>query len=539
MSHRPPRFSVLTTVYDPPVEALEACARSVLGQSAPSWEWVVVDDGSTDEQVHAVLRRLAEDPRVTLLTRSRTGGIVAASQDGLAACSGELVALLDHDDELLPRALEIVDPYVPEGVDLAYSDEEIVAMDGEVLHVVSKPGWSPTRLRAHNYLNHLTVVRREAALAVGGFREGFDGSQDHDLVLRVAERARGVHHVPHVLYRWRSAPRSVLSQGLAGKPEAWDNGRRAVQEHCGRVGLHEQVGALEVPGVATWYDVVPSPERWPSVGVVAVVGPSSLRPGEVEAWCDAWAQGLSGLSGTVVLAAVDDDVAQVRARAGAALARHGVDVRVVGVETSTSRSVALQRAALAADVEVLLLVSDRARPGSPDLVRRLVGRSLEPDVGLVAAQVRGPGDVLAHVGYALVAGAPHHMMSGLPATTTAYTGAALVPGERSAVALVATAVRSEVFASVGGLSPRMSEAFADVDLSLKLRRAGRRNLCLDSWVVTDRSGEDELPLADRHPSALVALRARWARELAEDPYVNPRVRRESWALGRAVATVAG
>jgi hypothetical protein len=248
-------------------------------------------------------------------------------------------------------------------------------------------------------------------------------------VLRVAERARGVHHVPHVLYRWRSAPGSVLTQGLAGKPQAWENGRRAVEQHCARIGLQEQVQALEVPGTATWYDVVPSPDRWPSVGLAAVVGPASLAAGALEDWCDAWSRALAGLACTVVLAASEEHAPQVRSRAAAALGGSGVDSRVVAVEASTPRSVACQRAALAGDVEVLLLASDRARPGPPDVVRRLVGGSLEPDVGLVAAQVRGPGDVIAHAGYGLVGGSPRHLMAGLPATTTAYTGAALVPGD--------------------------------------------------------------------------------------------------------------
>ena len=539
MSSDRPRFSVLTPVFDPPVEVLEACARSVHEQTGPTWEWVLVDDGSRDARVREVLVRLATDPRVTLLTREATGGIAVASQQGLHACTGELVALLDHDDELLPSALEVVDAYMPDGVDLAYSDEEIIAEDGEVLTVVSKPAWSPTRLRAHNYVNHLTVLRREAALAVGGFREGFDGSQDHDLLLRVTERARGVHHVPHVLYRWRGVPRSVLTQGLSAKPGAWENGRRAVQEHCDRIGLHDRVDALVVPGIATWYDVVPDPPRWPSVGLAASVGATSLAPGALEGWLGTWAGTLTGLPSTVVLAVADEHTPQVRARAQAALEGRGVTAAVVGVDPSTPRSVALQRAALSCDVEVLLLVSERARPGRTDLVRRLVGASLEPDIGLVGAQVRGPGDVVAHAGYALVGGGPRHLMAGLPAMTTAYTGAALVPGERSAVAVVAAAVRRDVFASVGGLSPRLHEAFVDVDLSLKLRRAGRRNLCLPSWVVLDPGAADVLPRVDDHPGALRLLRARWARELAEDPYVNPRVRRDGFVRGATATSVAG
>ena len=539
---RTPRFSVLTAVYDPPVEILQECVDSVLGQSFPDWEWVLVDDGSHDPQVLDLLREVAAHPRVRLLTRPVNGGISAASADGLQACTGELVALLDHDDRLVPDALQVMDAYLVAGVDLAYSDEEIIDEQGQVVSVVSKPGWSPTRLRAHNYANHLTVVRASTAAAAGGFRAGFDGSQDHDLLLRVAEVATAAIHVPHVLYQWRMAPASVLTRGLSSKPEAWENGRRAVAEHCSRVGLGVQVGRLHVPGIADWYDVVPSPARWPSVGLVATAGRPGRRCGDAfpERWVQEWTSQLRELAACAVLV-VDDDVAQDQARVlSERFAAAGVPLELVVASSPSSRSARLQQAALRCDVEVLLLASVDVLPDSEQLVRRLVGGALEPDAGLVAAQVHGRGDVIRHAGYSLVGGAVRHFLAGLPSRTTAYNGAALVPGERSAVSAAAAAVRKDVYASVGGLSATIGSALADVDLGLKLRREGRRNVCLESRVrLAGTSATADLPDPVEHHEDMAALRRRWAAQLADDPYVNPRVRSAAWVSGVAPAVMAG
>ena len=143
--------------------------------------------------------------------RDENGGIVAASQDALGLAGGEFVVLLDHDDVLadgaLARVAEAADA-TPD-LDYLYSDQDRMTFEGETHSRFRKPDWSPERLLHHNYVTHLSVLRRDLAVDVGGFRTGYDGSQDHDLVLRVAERARRVVHVPEVLYHWREVPGSA------------------------------------------------------------------------------------------------------------------------------------------------------------------------------------------------------------------------------------------------------------------------------------------------------------------------------------------
>ena len=204
--------------------------------------------------MRAELRRLAAaDPRVKLVERPVAGGIVAASNEGLAMATGEFVVLVDHDDRLDPRALELVDAALSgdDEIDYVYTDEDKLAADGTLRDTFYKPDWSPERLRSQNYCTHLSVLRRRIVEEVGGFREGFDGSQDHDLILRVTERARRVHHVPEVLYHWCITPGSAAGDSAdapAAKPHAQEAGRRAVAEHMARLGIAASVENLPTRG---------------------------------------------------------------------------------------------------------------------------------------------------------------------------------------------------------------------------------------------------------------------------------------------------
>jgi len=203
------KFSVLTPVFNPPVAALRAAVESVLGQTYVDWELVLVDDDSSDPAVRTLLADLgARDNRITVVTRDTNGGIAAASQDALAHAGGEFIALLDHDDLLTPDALDRVAQTLEDhpDADYVYSDEDKIDDRGVRYDRFFKPLWSPERLRSQMYTAHLSVLRASLAREVGGFRQGFDGSQDHDLVLRVTERTHRIVHIPEVLYHWRVVP---------------------------------------------------------------------------------------------------------------------------------------------------------------------------------------------------------------------------------------------------------------------------------------------------------------------------------------------
>ncbi|MGA1240970.1 MAG: glycosyltransferase family 2 protein, partial [Ilumatobacteraceae bacterium] len=176
------------------------------------------------------------------MNRLANGGIVAASNDAISIAQGDFLVLLDNDDELHPDALRLVAETLDSepNTDYLYSDEDKLTPDGTHFDTFAKPVWSPERLLAQNYTSHLSVLRRTLVDAVGRFRDGFDGSQDYDLVLRVVEKARYIAHVPHVLYHWRSLPTSTASSAAA-KPYAFVAALKAVREHLARSGTNAEV----------------------------------------------------------------------------------------------------------------------------------------------------------------------------------------------------------------------------------------------------------------------------------------------------------
>ena len=232
-----PTISVLTPIYKTPLELLSACVESVMSQIYDNWELSLVDDGSADPQLSALLEQLQRrDSRIKVKTLASNGGIAAATNAALAMCRGEYVAFLDHDDELADFALFEVVRKLNESPrpDVIYSDEDKIDLEGRRYDWFFKPDWSPDFLHSVNYVCHLLVCRRSLALEMGGLREGFEGSQDFDLVLRLAEHTQAIKRIPKILYHWRAVSGST-SLNLQQKPDASSAGRRALQEHLVRM----------------------------------------------------------------------------------------------------------------------------------------------------------------------------------------------------------------------------------------------------------------------------------------------------------------
>ena len=204
-----------------------------------------------DREHHTLLARYADqDQRISVAYRAERGGIAAGSNTALELCSGEYVALLDHDDELAEHALYLVAREItrhPDAV-VIYSDEDKLDELGRRVGPYFKPDWNPDLLRSQNYISHLGVYSRAAMVEAGGFRAGFDGSQDYDLALRLTEQLSDdqIRHVPAVLYHWRIAPASAAG-GSSAKPYAVEAARAALSDHLDRTGRSADVDAASNP----------------------------------------------------------------------------------------------------------------------------------------------------------------------------------------------------------------------------------------------------------------------------------------------------
>lgn len=522
-----PLFSIVTPVYNTPLDVLETMVRSVVDQTYDDWELILVDDCSDDDRIRVQLRELAAaDARVTLVERAHNGHIVVASNDGVAAARGEFLALLDHDDLLAPRALEHMAAAIAREpqADYLYSDEDKVGPDGTIFDEFRKPDWSPETLRGHMYTCHFSVLRASLVREVGGFREGFEGSQDHDLVLRVTERARKVVHVPEILYHWRVVPGSAAGDPHA-KPYAWTAGVMAVQAHLDRVGI--DAVADFGPGKGTYRVVRTLDPRVRISVVIPTGGVHGLVWGERRCFVVEAVRSLIELGGhddLEILVVHDADTpGQVLDRLREVAGRH---LRLIPYDNPFSFSEKCNLGVLRAHGDVVVLLNDDTEVVSPGFLVDLVAPLFEEGVGMTGARLLLPDGRVQHAGLALDRRL-EHVLGGrrvkhrgpfhIRETAAFRVGSALmVNREVSGVSAACLAMRRRLYEELGGLSEQLPENFGDVDLSMKVRRAGYRILWMaepTAYHFESRSREGWVL-----PREVRTLYRRWVLP-EEDPYL--------------------
>ncbi len=523
-----PRFSVLTAVHDPERAHLEECLRSVRDQDFADWEHIVVDDASTRPWVSEVLdRAAAADQRVRVIRRTDNGGIVAASNDALAAATGELIALLDHDDVLTRRALSSMSAACHDEIDVVYSDHDLLRPDGRFATPSYKPDFSPERLRSQNYITHFLVARHSLVKRVGGFRPGFDGAQDHDLVLRLTERARGVGHVPKVLYHWRQSPNSVTTNSDS-KPWAFEAGVRAVADHCDRVGIRATVELTEHEGC---YRVCRELTEHPLVSVIIPTRGSAGRVwGATRVFVVDAVQSLLDRSTYrelefVVIydsATPDPVLAALRRIAGDQL-------KLVEYDKPFNFSDKMNLGAVHASGDLLLLLNDDTELIEPTSIDLMVAHLQTPGVALVGAKLLFSDGTLQHGGHVYHYDLRHACL-GWPGDSPGPWPLRPLAVERecSGVTAAAALVDRRAFEQVGGFPTELPLNFNDVDFCLKLRAAGHR-IVWTPWA-TWYHFESRTRVPELADGEYEFINERWHYAINNDPYYNMNLepRRSDW-----------
>lgn len=254
------KVSIAVPLYNTPIEFLRELVESVQAQTYPDWELCLVD-ASTEENkaelFNVIKTYSAKDKRICYRSLPHNDGIAGNTNRAIEMCTGEYIALADHDDILHPSALYFVMQEISLGqADFVYTDElSFIKKPGCIYHVHFKPDFSKESFRNNNYICHFTVFRRDLLDKVGTFREEFDGSQDYDLFLRLTERAKRIRHISKVLYYWRCHTGSVASQ-VGVKPYTIEAGRKAVEEHLKREGLNaEAVSSIYGPFYHIHYQI--------------------------------------------------------------------------------------------------------------------------------------------------------------------------------------------------------------------------------------------------------------------------------------------
>jgi O-antigen biosynthesis protein len=498
-----PLISVLTPVHDPPPGLLEETILSVQRQTLPEWQLCMVDDGSTDPAVIALLERhAASDPRIRLERRETPGGISAATNAALELATGQFIALLDHDDTLAPDALERVAARIgaQPDLDMIYSDEDVVGDSGLIEHHL-KPGWSPDHMTALMYTCHLGVYRRTLAMDLGGFQSQFDGCQDYDFVLRLMQRTDRIDHIPRILYHWRAHRMSTA--GGEAKPYAYLAQPSAIAGHLKRSSIDAEVQFAHLPGI---HRIVHRVQPSTAVDLVLAIGDLKGLNEAAASWLaqphPSWNVVLASAAGSL------DAAVATLISAGIRESR----ITTVPVSTGLDRAAALAAAAGAATAEHLLLMEAPATGLTQDWLTRLIGYSDQPDIAAAGPVVLAPDGRIEHAGIAIPEGVPLYIQYGSPAAVAPSAVYNL-----SAVSGVLATPR-DTYQALGGLEPGFGEV-ALIDYCLRATDTGKRVVLVPDARLR-AIGSD----ANNDLDAIWRLRQRWAQSHTRDPYYNANYR---------------
>jgi GT2 family glycosyltransferase len=521
---RRPLISIVMPVYNPSPPHLRAAIDSVRTQLYPHWELCVVDDASPARHVERILAHYANrDRRIRFQRRAQNGGIVAASNDALALTTGDFVALLDDDDVLASTALYFVAREInahPEA-QLIYSDEDKLDTTGRRCNAHFKPDWNPSLFLAQNFFSHLGVFKADL-IKRAGFRAGFDGSQDYDLVLRCAEQLepRQIRHIPRILYHWRMSEKSA-ALSFNAKPHARAAAIKAVEEHLARRKIAAEVTSSGDEDFRRIRYRLPNDK--PRVSIIiatrdllerlrpcveSILGQTTYPKFEI-VLLDNASQDPAALS---FLATVQDD-SRVR------VLRRDEEFNFGRLNNCAVREV---------ESEFVALLNNDLTIINPDWLREMVSQALQPGVSAVGARLLYPDERIQHAGVILGGGGiAAHAHKGLSRSNHGYFSRAILVQDLSAVTAACLLVRRSAYLEVGGFDEaHLKVAFNDVDFCLRLRRRGYRIVYtpyaeLYHAESASRGLENTVAKSDRFEAEIKYMHDTWGDVLLQDPAYNP------------------
>ncbi|WP_244917666.1 glycosyltransferase family 2 protein [Pseudacidovorax intermedius] len=509
--------------YNPDPQFLRAAIASVQAQLYGRWQLCIADDASPAPEVRQVLEACqAEDPRIQVVFRPKNGHISAASNSALDLVQGEWIALMDHDDLLPEDALLRVAECVRDHPDaqLVYSDEDKVDDQGQRSDPYFKPDWNLDLFRSHNMFSHLGVLRTALVREVGGFRQGLEGSQDWDLVLRCVERIAPsqIVHIPRVLYHWRIHVQST-AKSMDAKPYAAVAGERALDEHFQRLGIQAKAEYLGY-GYRVRY-ALPSPPP-----LVTLIIPTRNALALVRQCIESIQKRTEYPNWEIIL--VDNGSDDPAALAYFERLAQQPNIRVLRDDRPFNYSALNNQAVALARGELVALVNNDIEVMSPGWLSEMVSLAMQPGVGAVGARLWYPDMTLQHGGVILgPGGCAVHAHKALPRGLNGYAGRAALVQSFSAVTAACLVVRKSLYEQVGGLDEvNLTVAFNDVDFCLRLREAGYRNVWTPYAELLHHEsatrGEDVAPeKRERFERELAFMQQRWGALIDHDPAYSP------------------
>ena len=519
-----PLISIITPVYNTKKTYLSEMIESVLDQNYANWELCIADDASSSTETLEVLKSFeTQDDRIKIVYRETNGHISEASNSALALATGEYVAFLDHDDLLAPDALYSMVKRLNKkpNLKLIYSDEDKIDAENNRYEPHFKSGWNPDMFFSQNYLSHLTMIEKKIVDKAGGFRTGYEGSQDYDLFLRCLQHIDNteIGHIEKILYHWRAIEGSTALDPNA-KRYATSAALRALQDYFKHTGQKVTVGHGMVENT---YKVEYHLEVDPPL--VTIVIPTRDRYKLLYKCINSILKYTEYKNYEILI--LDNESSEAKILEYFVELKQRENIRVIEYHQPFNFSAINNFGVTQARGEVIALLNNDVEIISRHWLTEMVQHALRPEIAAVGAMLYYRDNTIQHAGVVLgLGGVAGHSHKYFPKGSFGYFSRLKIIQNYVAVTGACLVVEKTLYEAVGGLDEEnLSVAFNDVDFCLKLQKKGYRNLWtpyveLYHHESRSRGHEDTKEKQERFGREISHMKKKWKSNLDNDRYYN-------------------
>lgn len=521
-----PCISIIVPTYKTPEKFLKEMIDSVRNQSYENWELCIGDGSVTEDTVKNVVESYQKkDKRIKMLCLSENLGIAGNTNAALSIATGDYIALLDHDDILAPDALyEVVkwmNEHYKDETDVIYTDEDKVSFDlKDYFEPHFKSDYNLDLIRSNNYICHLFVARKSIVDQVGGFRKEYDGSQDYDFILRCIEQSKHVEHVPKVLYHWRCHPGSTAAN-QESKMYCYEAGKRAIEDHLKRMGEDDcQVVMTEHLGF--YHVIYPIREQ----KKVSIIIPNKDQKEILERCIESVIQKTDYKNYEIIIVENNSTTNEIFEYYKTIEQRE--NIRVVIWKDKFNYSAINNFGVRYANGEYLLFLNNDIEVIRENWLSEMLANVQRKEVGIVGGKLLYPDNMVQHAGVIIgMGGIAGHPLSRHPADDCGYFARGIIQQNLNAVTAACMLTKKEVYEKVNGFEEKLAVAFNDIDLCLKVRKAGYLivydpEALLYHHESISRGKEDTLEKRNRFEGEVDYMAKKWKDVLEKgDEYYNP------------------
>ena len=527
-----PTFSIIMPVYNPPINFFKKAIESILIQAYESWELCIADDCSTNPEVKKTIEYYAQrNSRIKVKYRKENGHISKASNSALELATGDYIVLMDNDDVLAVNALYENAKLINEhpDADLIYSDEDKIDEKENQFYPHFKPDWSPDSLLSRNYLGHLTVFRATIFNEIGGWREGFDGSQDYDLVLRYVEQTENIYHISEILYHWRVHSTSAAGSEDA-KPYAYISAQKALTEALVRRDELGNVSFLDdFRGYSIRYKIKDTNKK------VSIIIPTKDKTDVLSVCIESIISKSTYKNFEIIIVDNNSSESKFFEFIEKWKTKEPERFKYVKAPILFNFSRLINIGYENSDGDYLILLNNDTEVISPDWIEGMIEQAQRPSIGVVGCKLLYPNETIQHAGVIIgMGGVAGHALVGQNRNGPGYFNYVNMSNNYCALTAACVMVRRDVFEEVNKFDEDFSVEYNDVDFCLKIREAGYNNIYLPHVElfhhesITRGHPHATKESYERHLVEVEMFKSKWMKYIEHDPCYN-----ENLTLGAA------